>query len=79
MCRPRQITTSVMIISAPVLLSSLFMMTNYSFIMTGLCVVGLGSYSIIFVSGLAAKLNILGTRRLPRAPRPNHDWFSRAC
>ena len=40
-------------------MASLFMVANYSFVMTGFVIVGLGAYSTVFVSGFDTNLNIL--------------------
>merc|ERR1711934_756800 len=53
------ITGSVMIISMPVLMASLFMVANYSFVMTGVVIMGVGAYSTVFVAGFDTNLNIL--------------------
>ena len=57
-----QITSSIKIISAPVLMSSMFIMSAYSFVLTGVIIVTLGIYAIVVVSSLSSSgLVALGT------------------
>lgn len=53
------VAASIMIISAPVLMATLFMVANYSFVMTGIVILGSGIYSLVLYSGIETGLNVL--------------------
>ena len=58
-CAARRKLTWVGVAACQVLMASLFMVANYSFVMTGVVIMGVGAYSTVFVAGFDTNLNIL--------------------